>query len=110
MPLLRHLHLLVFLPNCLAVNTTSSERNVCPDCVFPFLFGDFLHTTCTTIDGDSQPWCATEVDSNGELTNLSAWSYCAASCPGFLPPGVADLHPGNTVGLCCKFPVQFFRL
>ena len=98
--------LLVFLPDCLADNSTSSHSVDCPNCIFPFLdhYGPIkrLHTTCTTIDGDSKPWCATEVDGDNKLTKRG---YCTASCPGVQPPHVTDVHPGNTAGNCCKSPL-----
>ena len=108
MPRSRHLLLLlVFLHDCLADNTTSAKTNDCTDCIFPFFYSGRLHTTCTTIDGDPRPWCATEVDINGEWTD---WSYCAATCPGFLLPDMTNVHPGNTVGFCCKSPVPVVLL
>ena len=99
--------LLVSLPDCLADNSTSADSDDCTNCIFPFLHhfpepdGPIhrLHTTCTTIDGDSKPWCATEVDSDNKWTKRE---YCTASCPGVLPPRMTDVHPGNTVGNCCK--------
>ena len=39
----------------------------CGNCVFPFIFGGRIHTTCTTMDGDSTPWCSTKVSSSPEL-------------------------------------------
>ena len=35
----------------------------CGNCVFPFIFAGRIHTTCTTMDGDSTPWCSTKVSS-----------------------------------------------
>jgi len=40
-------------------------------CVFPFTFLGVSHSSCTTIDGDSVPWCHTK----------TSWGYCGATCP-----------------------------
>jgi hypothetical protein len=40
-------------------------------CVFPFTFMGVSHSSCTTIDGDSVPWCFTK----------TSWGYCGATCP-----------------------------
>ena len=48
-----------------------------------------------------RPWCATQIDDNGELT---AFDYCDPSCPlasaETTPQMVAD--PNNANGKCCK--------
>ena len=51
-------------------------------CVFPFKFMGVLHFGCTTIDGDSKPWCSTQTDANdNHVSGVGAWGYCDASCP-----------------------------
>jgi len=40
-------------------------------CVFPFTFMGVSHSSCTSIDGDSVPWCFTK----------TSWGYCGATCP-----------------------------
>ena len=47
-------------------------------CVFPFIDAGTIHTKCTQVDGDPMPWCATEVDENGQLRD---WGHCATNCP-----------------------------
>merc|ERR1719411_980242 len=47
------------------------------ECIFPFKAWGAQRTTCTTVDGD-EPWCATQTDAEGDLTD---WDYCPASCP-----------------------------
>jgi len=52
-------------------------------CVFPFNFGGVSHSSCTTIDGDTTPWCSTQTDANNDhVPGVGAWGYCDASCPG----------------------------
>ena len=100
---------LVDLFGDLVDNSTSARRNDCPDCIFPFRDNSTAgrwHTTCTTIDGDSEAWCATEMDRN----KMKKKGYCTASCPGVLPPTMPHIHPGNTVGQCCKSPVPVVLL
>merc|ERR1719483_810222 len=83
---------------------TPSTLAPCGSCVFPFVFGGRIHNTCTTIDGDATPWCATEVDENGVYVS-GKWEYCTdSSCPGFNPPAMY-IHPSNVVGSCsCGVP------
>lgn len=79
---------------------TSSELASCShgpkQCVFPFIFNNRIITSCTTIDGDTTPWCATSVSREEKMTG---WGYCARDCPG-----VKDVemyvHPDNAVGSC----------
>ena len=80
---------------------SGSGTGSCGNCVFPFTFGRRKHTTCTTIDGDS-PWCATEVDSSGDMV-AGKYEYCTdSSCPGLNPPAI-NVNPNNAVGSCCKY-------
>merc|ERR1719454_2723263 len=51
-------------------------------CAFPFNYMGVLHTGCTTIDGDTTPWCSTQTDANNDhVSGVGAWGYCDASCP-----------------------------
>merc|ERR1711934_878441 len=51
-------------------------------CAFPFNFMGVLHFGCTTIDGDTTPWCSTQTDANDDhVSGVGAWGYCDASCP-----------------------------
>ena len=51
-------------------------------CVFPFTFMGVSHFGCTTIDGDTTPWCSTQTDANDDhVSGVGAWGYCDASCP-----------------------------
>ena len=51
-------------------------------CVFPFNYMGVSHTGCTTIDGDTTPWCSTQTDANDDhVPGVGAWGYCEASCP-----------------------------
>merc|ERR1712130_862848 len=51
-------------------------------CAFPFNFMGVTHFGCTTIDGDTRPWCSTQTDANNDhVSGVGAWGYCDASCP-----------------------------
>merc|ERR1712037_630634 len=51
-------------------------------CAFPFNYMGVLHSGCTTIDGDTTPWCSTQTDANNDhVSGVGAWGYCDASCP-----------------------------
>jgi len=54
-------------------------------CAFPFNYMGVSHTGCTTIDGDTRPWCITQTTANGDLAASGAgpnWGYCdTTSCP-----------------------------
>ena len=81
---------------------SGSGSSSCGNCVFPFTFAGRVHTTCTTIDGDAQPWCSTNVDSSGvHVSGGGHWEYCSSDCPGVNPPEMC-VHPTNNVGSCCK--------
>ena len=72
----------------------------CGNCVFPFFFNGRLINTCTTIDGDATPWCATSVDGSGNYGGT--WEFCEeSSCPGVATPTMS-VNPSNAVGSCCK--------
>ena len=45
-------------------------------CVFPFKYGEITYNQCVN-SGYTQPWCATEVDSNG---NYLKWMHCDENC------------------------------
>ena len=44
-------------------------------CVFPFKFRGDTITNCTTIDGDTKPWCSTKTNADGIMVSGS-WGYC----------------------------------
>jgi len=70
-------------------------------CLFPFIFNGRIFKTCTTIDNDPNPWCATSVD---EFGNMETWAYCEDSCPGFTSDPI-QVHPDNEAGSCsCGVP------
>ena len=62
-----------------------------------------IFTSCTTLDGDSEPWCATEVTGEGEMER---WGYCDNSCPG-LAPAQPYIHPDNAPGLCGNVAARY---
>ena len=83
--------------------TIGTQANNCGNCVFPFITNRRESDRCTTVDGNSAPWCATSVDSSG---NMLSWEYCTdPSCPGLSatnsPP--MTVHPENAAGKCCKY-------
>ena len=81
--------------------TSAPTSGSCGNCVFPFIYQGRESDRCTRIDGDSTPWCATSVDSSG---NMLTREYCQdSSCPGLQgnnPP--MTVHPENAEGKCCK--------
>ena len=77
----------------------------CGNCVFPFKFGNRIHNTCTTIDGDATPWCSTQVDTSGNHV-AGNWEYCKSNCPGVAAPAMT-VNPLNAAGSCCKFCLYF---
>ena len=48
-------------------------------CVFPFKHDGYTFEGCTTYGYDSA-WCATEVDSEGEMIK-GKWGICRPGCP-----------------------------
>jgi len=77
----------------------------CGNCVFPFTFSGWIHSTCTTVDGDPQPWCSTLTDSNGNhVAGQGQWEYCQAGCPGVSNPPIS-VDERNQPGKCfCGVP------
>jgi hypothetical protein len=78
----------------------SSGQN---QCVFPFKFNNRIITSCTTIDGDTTPWCATAVNRDEKMT---AWGYCHRECPGVKDVEMF-IHPDNAVGSCGMYYVYY---
>ena len=63
-------------------STTSGAAPVGSACAFPFNYMGVSHFGCTTIDGDTTPWCSTQTDANDDhVGGIGAWGYCDASCP-----------------------------
>ena len=81
----------------------STGSGTCGNCVFPFIYANRVHYTCTTIDGDPRAWCSNTVDENGVHVNgAGTWEYCTdPSCPGVTSPAVV-VNPSNAVGSCCE--------
>ena len=87
-----------------AQNVVDTKSTSCGNCVFPFIFNGRLINTCTTIDGDATPWCATSVDASGNYGGT--WEFCEeSSCPGVATPSMS-VNPSNAVGSCCKYKVH----
>lgn len=77
----------------------TSTDNSCGNCVFPFIFNGRIHDSCTTIDGDSTPWCSKSYEYSGQ------WEYCIEStCPGTSTATTQQpsVNPDNAAGSCCK--------
>jgi len=78
------------------------QRPSCRDCVFPFLYNDRLHHTCTNIDGEQRKWCRTGRNLAGN------WAYCLdETCPGVSVASTPQINvdPRNEVGKCyCGIP------
>merc|ERR1712037_278422 len=66
-------------------------------CAFPFNDMGVLHFGCTTIDGDTTPWCSTQTDANDDhVSGVGAWGYCDASCPVQEPVATTTPAPATT--------------
>merc|ERR1719153_1582795 len=99
-------------------------------CAFPFNFMGVSHTGCTTIDGDTTPWCSTMTDENNDhVSGVGAWGYCDASCPvqetgtgsgsgsttgsgsgsttGSGSGSTCTANDGPAAGAACAFPFNF---
>ena len=52
------------------------------DCIFPYTYEDVKYQTCAadTGLGRDAPWCATEVDDEGEVVPYT-WQECGDGCP-----------------------------
>ena len=85
-----------------SASKTASCTSGTKRCVFPFVFNSRIITSCTTIDGDATPWCATKVT---EEKSVKEWAYCEDDCPG-VEPVEMFVHPENAVGRCGK--IYFF--
>ena len=49
-------------------------------CVFPFIYKDITYKGCTDVDSSNgKLWCATEVDSSGEVVD-NKWEDCQENC------------------------------
>merc|ERR1712088_1257631 len=97
-------------------------------CAFPFNYMGVLHYGCTTIDGDTTPWCSTQTDANNDhVSGVGAWGYCDASCPvqetvatttpttgsgsgsstGSGSGSVCSTNDGPAAGSACAFPFNY---
>ena len=94
-------------PSTNSPSSSSPPTGNCGNCVFPWIYGGRIHEGCTTIDGDSQPWCSTQVDSTGvHVAGGTNWEYCTeSSCPGTSATTTPQMsiNPLNAPGSCCKF-------
>lgn len=62
------------------MNCTSSNGR---QCVFPFIYGDKIFSSCTTEYSDSSaPWCSTKVMPGGfHITGAGEYGDCPEDCP-----------------------------
>ena len=62
------------------------------ECIFPFTYAGTQYVSCTAVDNDGVPWCATQTDGNNDYVE-GKWGNCAARCPGGDTAGSAsDIH------------------
>ena len=66
-------------------------------CVFPFTSGNVVYDECTISDWISGPWCATEVDANGQMV-ANKYGFCNTACPGGVFLGPSDVGGTCTLG------------
>ena len=84
--------------------TAPPSSGSCGNCVFPFIYGNRQHDSCTTIDGH-RPWCSTQVDSSGVHVEGNYEDCVDPSCPGtsYETTQQMTVAPGNEAGSCCKY-------
>ena len=58
---------------------TNGGPEIGKPCVFPYIYNNVSHSTCTIKDSQVQ-WCYTEVDSNG-VGVWGKWGNCSPECP-----------------------------
>merc|ERR1719458_433646 len=86
-------------------STTSGAATVGSACAFPFNYMGVSHFGCTTIDGDTTPWCSTQTDANDDhVGGIGAWGYCDASCP--VQETVATTTPATAAPGTCQCGVK----
>ena len=69
------------------------------DCIFPFSYKGETYNSCTRVESSNgAAWCATEVDSSGEVVN-DKWEDCDSLCPGSDFP-CAEGFLNNDEGKC----------
>lgn len=52
------------------------------NCVFPFVFKDVVHETCTKVDDPmNKPWCSTRVEAGTNKHISGEWGHCVLNCP-----------------------------
>ena len=74
-------------------------------CHFPFKWNGIRHDACTVHDTpNGKPWCAIEVDDNGDATD--AWAACSEDCPMEETAGVCM----TTDGVRCQFPFKYIGI
>ena len=69
-------------------------------CVFPFIFKDKKHNSCTLVDADDGiPWCSTLTDSDGvHLGGQGKWGHCPDSCEADVREQVSELSLESVFG------------
>jgi len=80
-----------------------TESDNCAEgaCIFPFIYNRRIVSSCTSIDGDPNTWCATQVDMSGQMVT---WGHCQGDCPTS-QQSVVNIHPDNAAGSCfCGVP------
>ena len=66
--------------NC---STTVSGPDPNVPCIFPFKFNGVTYHQCTTAgitNGDTTPWCSTQVDDFGVFAGGGNWGNCGSEC------------------------------
>merc|ERR1712198_401059 len=82
-------------------NKSNASRQICCDyCIFPFKINNREFQMCTNMYTDPDDYiCATEVNSDGDLTE---WEYCDPCCPGASVETTPQMIPNeaNKEGHC----------
>merc|ERR1711962_787202 len=94
-----------------ASNTSSASASTTPStgtrtecstwsgesCVFPFKYKGHVYRACTVVTqyANLTPWCATQVDSKGNLVGFK-WGFCNSDCPGVTSSPTSTTTPSVT--------------
>ena len=95
--------------------TTVSGPDPGKECVFPFNFNGVTYNACTldgNADDETEPWCSTLTDSNGDhVGGQGNWGFCSSNCgnPTTNPTNPTTTGPSGP-GQCGKSLTVFWHI
>eukprot|EP00747_Dinoflagellata_sp_TGD_P005628 gnl/TRDRNA2_/TRDRNA2_114565_c1_seq1.p1 gnl/TRDRNA2_/TRDRNA2_114565_c1~~gnl/TRDRNA2_/TRDRNA2_114565_c1_seq1.p1 ORF type:complete len:744 (-),score=13.17 gnl/TRDRNA2_/TRDRNA2_114565_c1_seq1:11-2182(-) len=94
-------------PTAVSVSPTCYTQGLVA-CVFPFVFADKIHNSCTSESWTSS-WCGTT--SVVTADSPTGWGECSSGCPGYVVPTIpvsgAPASCATTDLVPCSFPFVF---